>query len=284
MSASVNSERTAQLAQAKLFAAAALGVERPFDPFEDGDPARVRLVLWQQAATHAIAAAEAPSGPPTEGVATSVEPSLPERAAGGSELLDVVKRSLVTPTGGELADTEVTSRATLLKGFTKRLIAELEHDTGSARQRKLLRRARFAWAGLVAASALYFLGSWLFGPEDLVPTAKRTLSSELSSCKAGECGLAKFHTKDEQNPWVSYDFGRPRSLHSIELENRLECCYERAFPLVVESSNDQKSWKELARTERVFVKWSASLSGKARYVRVRLDGKNFLHLRTVEIR
>ena len=56
------------------------------------------------------------------------------------------------------------------------------------------------------------------------------------------------------------------------------------MPLIVEVSDDDSHWQEIVRTERPFVTWSAPLRGSARYVRLRLDTTNYLHLREVVIR
>jgi hypothetical protein len=81
-----------------------------------------------------------------------------------------------------------------------------------------------------------------------------------------------------------YDFGRPVDLHSIEVENRTDCCYERAVPLVVETSLDQASWFEQARTDRAFGTWSSTLHGRAQFVRLRADKKTYLHLGAIVVR
>ena len=106
----------------------------------------------------------------------------------------------------------------------------------------------------------------------------------MYACTAGECGNALFHTQSEANPWVQFDFGSEKKLHSIAVTNRTDCCYERAVPLVVETSTDGRGWKAQARATEQFMTWSAKLRGRARYVRLRIAGTNYLHLSTIVIR
>jgi hypothetical protein len=278
---SASRTESARLVQAKLFAEIARRVDRPLDVLPSGDPALVSAVLWQRAAAWAIAVTEdvVPGG-----AASAEARGLLERVAGGSEQLAAVEAMLRAEVAAPKADSSVAEvAAATLASFSQRLIEELERPSREARRRRTTRVTLLLVAAGVAVVAAVLI-AWLTRPRDLVPNATRTQSSQMFTCSYGECGNAVFHTNLELNPWVQYDFGSERRLHSIAVTNRTDCCYERAVPLVVETSNDGRRWNEQVRTDESFVTWSAKLRGKARYVRLRVARTSHLHLSTVVIR
>jgi hypothetical protein len=94
----------------------------------------------------------------------------------------------------------------------------------------------------------------------------------------------QFHTDEDSSPWFELDLLQRHRLHSFEIENRRDCCADRAVPLVVEVSDDRRAWTEVARRDTLFAVWSGRLEGvTARWVRVRVDRKSFLHLERVSL-
>jgi hypothetical protein len=94
-----------------------------------------------------------------------------------------------------------------------------------------------------------------------------------------------FHTDPQDNPWIEFDLGKPTGVHRIDVENRDDCCQDRAIPLVVELSNDRTSWKEVARRDKDFSTWVARFPAtRARYVRLRVPRSTTFHLHAVAIR
>jgi hypothetical protein len=282
VSASSGNE-SARLTQAKLFVEIARRVERPLDPLPNGDPALVCVVLWQCAAAWAIAATP---DFVTGGAGSAEARAILERVAGGSEALALVEsllRSDLAAPDGVRSSEAVSVTVTNLSSFTARLIDELERPAREQQKRRNARATRLILGGAVAVLAAFLIARTL-RPPDLVPSAVRTQSSFYSTCDAGQCGNALFSTKEELEPWVRYDFGTEKRLHSISLVNRTDCCFERAVPLVVETSNDGRRWKERVRTTEPFMTWSAKLNGRARYVRLRVARTSFLHLSSVVIR
>lgn len=94
-----------------------------------------------------------------------------------------------------------------------------------------------------------------------------------------------FHTNEEDSPWVQYDLGEPKTFHEVEVQNRLDCCGDRAVPLVVEVSDDEKSWTQVARMDEPFARWVPTFPPRrARYVRLRVARRSILHLEAVAIR
>jgi hypothetical protein len=93
-----------------------------------------------------------------------------------------------------------------------------------------------------------------------------------------------FHTQEDDKPWVVIDLGVKSRFSSLRIKNRIGCCPERAVPLLVEVSNDQKKWKQVARREEPFDVWKPKFKPEnARYVRVRAARKTWLHLSFVRV-
>jgi len=94
-----------------------------------------------------------------------------------------------------------------------------------------------------------------------------------------------FHTRvNDHNPWIEFDLATPQQVSIVEVENRQDCCFERALPLAVEISRDHKSWQEVARRDADFSTWRASFDAvQARWVRLRIPQPGTLHLHAVRI-
>ncbi len=91
-----------------------------------------------------------------------------------------------------------------------------------------------------------------------------------------------FHTAPERGPWVQLDFGARVALHRIDVENRADCCGERAVPLVMELSPDGSAWAEVGRRADPFGTWTVELSSReARFLRLRAMRVTSLHLHAV---
>jgi hypothetical protein len=100
-----------------------------------------------------------------------------------------------------------------------------------------------------------------------------------------DCGQLMFHTDTDNNPWVEFDLGAPKKVRRVEIGNRDNCCQDRAVPLIVELSTDQKVWTQVARRDQEFVDWTAKFPPKtARYVRLKVLKESILHLISVAVR
>jgi len=94
-----------------------------------------------------------------------------------------------------------------------------------------------------------------------------------------------FHTRNEESPWLEIDLGADRSVRSFEITNRIDCCQDRAAPLVVELRDDGATWREVGRRETYFTKWSEVFGPQsARYVRFRALRTTYLHFAAVDVR
>jgi len=93
-----------------------------------------------------------------------------------------------------------------------------------------------------------------------------------------------FCTTDENNPWVEYDLGERKTFRQLVVENRKDCCPDRAVPLALEVSDDQKEWREVIRRDETFSTWRTSLpTTRARYVRLRVMRRSILHLDSFDL-
>ncbi|HVN77101.1 MAG TPA: discoidin domain-containing protein [Thermoanaerobaculaceae bacterium] len=93
-----------------------------------------------------------------------------------------------------------------------------------------------------------------------------------------------FHTREERNPWLEIDLGASRQLRSVTVVNRLDCCGERAVPLVVEVGTEPDALAQVGRTNHVFKVWTARFTPRlARYVRLHVEGLAYLHLALVGV-
>lgn len=93
-----------------------------------------------------------------------------------------------------------------------------------------------------------------------------------------------FHTREESGPWVLVDMLKTRTIRRVVLKNRLDCCLDRGFPLVVEVSQDGTHFDVVAEQPAFFTVWTARFKPRpARYVRVRSLRTTTLHLRRIEL-
>jgi hypothetical protein len=100
----------------------------------------------------------------------------------------------------------------------------------------------------------------------------------------GSLGLV-FHTAYEDHPWVLVDLLTTRTIHSVRVVNRADCCDERCLPLVVEVAGDDGQFVEVGRRIATFSAWKTEFAPRrARAVRLLVEGRTFFHLQEVEIR
>ncbi len=162
--------------------------------------------------------------------------------------------------------------------------------------RELRLRRRITRAGLSALGVVALGVAGLFARNALRTDHARDARWHASSAAAGFAREGRgpqarpgplgvfFHTEQESAPWVELDLGASVSVREVVVENRADCCGERAIPLAVELSADGRAWAEVARRATPFSEWTASLAPRpARYVRLRATGSTMLHLRAVSV-
>jgi hypothetical protein len=220
-------------------------------------------------------------------LADSLDPGLLERAERG-----FVHHSFV-----EFAELPPDEQARMARelGQVAALLLRLSETARQEIDRVWTERAvRVGAVALVLVAVLVAISSakaWREASADLAPgKAWRTSSthgkygcrSPLQRC--GESPHFFFHTKEESEPWVEIDLGSPERVSAVRIDNREDCCSERAVPLLVEVSTDRKRYEQVARRDTAFKSWRAEFTPvPVRFVRVRAPGRTSLHLARVRV-
>ena len=125
-------------------------------------------------------------------------------------------------------------------------------------------------------------------PRDLAQGRPWTASSADPGYAASGVGPSSdgplfFHTTFLNHPSVEIDLGAEHVIRGILVENRSDCCQERALPLNVEIF-DGSAWQLVAQRRAAFATWKYDLGPvRARKVRLLHAGTDFLHLKRVSI-
>jgi F5/8 type C domain len=145
-------------------------------------------------------------------------------------------------------------------------------------------------AVLVVAAGAFWVRGTLRERSDLAVGRPWRASSQMASVctsPAQQCSAAAgyfFHTTEERNPWIEFDLGAVHQLSRVQVDNRKDCCTERAIPLAVEVSTDHERWHQVARQDAEFATWDAPVAPvQGRWVRLRALSRTYLHLDRVRI-
>jgi hypothetical protein len=139
----------------------------------------------------------------------------------------------------------------------------------------------------VAASVSPGFRGRLF-PRDLAAGRPWTASNTDFNMPAGGSGPAGtgpllFHTGNVRDPWVEIDLGSEHIIRSIRVENREDCCQERALPLNVEIKAGD-TWRLVVQRRTAFSVWSEDIGPvRARYIRLLRPGTNYFHLKRIQV-
>lgn len=271
--------------QARLLVEAARRVAEPVETLPPGSGSSASVVLYREAAYWALAPLW-PSEQPVPDELPTLWAQLPASALPANlnrDTLNRVKTTLLDPRpvplniGQELAGQ--------VRRFTEDLVSRLD-----APRRELQRLYRRRWVvalvGLSLAVAVGLGARILLRGPDLVAHRPFRTSSSWAGCAADPfCVGMLFCTDPQADPRIEFDLGEPKLVRRIEAENRIDCCRDRAIPLVVETGNDQATWVEVGRQEAEFARWSSELKPTtARYVRLRVPRSTVFHLQAVTIR
>jgi F5/8 type C domain-containing protein len=258
------------------------------------------LALREQSSTAAGAPAE--SEPPTADSSalstlwTETERELLDRAAGGATEVELIRADLARSFAdfAELSSAAQAATARRLHAFAEHLIEPLALPQ-RAQERVLVRRFQLLLAALAVLIGLGFAVKSLKArydlTRDLAPSASWKPSSLYSECSctspAQSCDACPnffFHTLEDNRPFIVFDLHSLQSLSGIVVENRRDCCPERAVPLIVEVSTDEKHWKKVATRTEEFTSWQESFpTERARWVKLSVGRRSFLHLASVRL-
>jgi hypothetical protein len=278
--------RARALVQAKLLAEVARRVADPIEALPAGSASAVALRLYRDVVYWALVASLPADREPPDNLRTLWEESPPERLLtwlGGGELgatrtvlLDGAAAPPLDASDEELGRVRALAEALLL-----------DLDAPRRRLRRLIIQ-RFVRVTLILAlmGAALFGGRRLaIGPNLAAGKTYRT-SSAWAGCPAdARCANLLFHTDNQVEPWAELDLGAPKRFRRIEVTNREDCCGERSVPMVVETSDDERTWTEIARREEEFSTWTIKLRPTtARYLRFKVLKLSVLHLHDIAVR
>lgn len=162
--------------------------------------------------------------------------------------------------------------------------------------RRGVARASLWFLGLVATLGITVTSLCLVSPtvraRILPPDLGRTVRYRVSSTIAGlpQSGVGTyargevfFHSNLEMRPHIDLDFGRVIRVRKVRIENRRDCCGERALPLDVKAvgSNGERF---LCQRRAPFDAWTCQAGGvRTARLRIEVPGTSMLHLRSIEV-
>jgi hypothetical protein len=193
----------------------------------------------------------------------------------------------------KMPDAERKDAAVTLRRLVRQLLLAVEAPQAALDR---LRRRRTILVGLLVVSAATAFAVATVGAEqrEVMRDLARDRPWKASSHLMGGCTSPTqrcpesptyfFHTQEDDKPWLVIDLGTESRFSSLRIQNRIDCCAERAIPLAVEVSSNQKKWKQVAIQKNEFEVWKPRFkTEKARYVRLRSMTKTWLHLHSVRV-
>lgn len=155
-----------------------------------------------------------------------------------------------------------------------------------ARAERLRRWAARALGGLAALAILaygvFYLAAASFPYR--VSSAHAGFPTESYIGRIHAYGLV-LHTQQQPGPWVEIDLEQERTISTIVLKNRADCCTDRGLPLIVELGDPDKNWKQLARKTEKYDQWVLHFPPQsARYVRLRSTANTVLQFREIQVK
>ena len=274
----------------------------PSEPLAHGTAEGTACELYAQAVYWALSARmelERPSGASLENLdppsvlLDGADPRVLASAEGTASVQRV--RDLLSKSFIELAQLEPKDRtegARQLRAFAQGLLEPLDSE-----QRRLERR----WArrvsrliGVLAALAvaslvMRWLGERRERTRDLAPRATWNANPFWMGCEspAQQCPEYSdffFHTHEAMDPSITFDLEGEWQISALSIENRRDCCGERAVPLVVEVSSDGQIFTEVARRTKNFISWHPHFpTVRARWVKLHVPDRTMFHLARVRI-
>jgi len=287
---------------------------RPSDPlpFPGADAVACELsreaIYWALLALRERAATDAASSAESSALAhdsstlaklwAETAPELLDHAAEGAGQAERLRAELLGHSFADFAELDEAAQAAAaerLHAFAERLIEPLSAPQ-RAQERAWVNRVQLLLVAVAVLVGLGLVGSnALRKHSDLTLDLATSASWEASSsgpecsCKSPEQSCAEcpnffFCTEQERHPSIVFDLHRVQSLSTIVVENRRDCCSDRALPLIVQVSSDQKQWKTVATRKEEFSTWRESFpTEQARWVKLYVGRRNFLHLSRVRL-
>jgi hypothetical protein len=126
-------------------------------------------------------------------------------------------------------------------------------------------------------------GSW--NASSVYKPDKEKQSNDLLDASAPS-SLFAFSTNNEKNANVVIELKQVFKIDAVQILNRTDAGQEiidRAANIGMYISDDGKNWKKVWQADRGKPKWTLSFTKpmSARYIKLQLAGRNFLHLKRV---
>jgi hypothetical protein len=299
-------EQRILLARARSAAEAARRAHEPSGPLVSGPAHAVVLELCRQSVYWSLSWCESVRSNADTREPAERAPDLRElwersdrelllRAAGDPEALLLVEPILITGSFREFAELgpseqqELAGKLLRFEEALRRLLDTPDNALerlGAERARRLGAVGVFVVVGFIAS---ILVAGWLERRADLAVGKPWKTSSMVMGCRSpkqscGESASFFFQTHEEDRPWIEIDLGSVVNVSAVRVINRKDCCPDRAIPLVVELSSDQKQYREVLRRTRTFMSFRGDFpTQRARWVRVRALRKTWLHLQGVRV-
>lgn len=274
-------------AQARLLREVIRRVAEPVEALPAGHRAALLLSLCRDLVFWTLVAerkGETELPPTLEALWEQIPANRLARAAGNTTDLEAVRQTLVdltAPKAVAATDADV-ARA---RRFAESLYADLQAPRHRVERLVAQRWIRLGAVAVAVLALVLVARAIVSGPNLAAGKPFRTSSSWAGCVNDAGCLAQLFHTDGQDNPWIEFDLGAPTRVRRIEVENRDDCCQDRAVPLVAELSNDRTTWKVVGRQEKDFSTWVAKFAPTtARYVRLRVPRSTTFHLHRVAIR
>lgn len=186
-----------------------------------------------------------------------------------------------------------------MRGMLRELNGALRAKVATARAGLRRLRVQRAWrlSALAALLVCGLVGSLMLKAsiaraKNLANSATWRISSAYGrgGCESPlqECDSADkwfFHTRtNDREPWIEFTLDAPHQVSEVVVENREDCCAERAIPLSIEVSDDHEHWRTIAERREPFTIWRATFPAvRTRWVRLQVKRPTALHLKRVRI-
>jgi hypothetical protein len=268
----------------------------PIDPLRAGSGVHLALSLQRQAVYWALLARAGSGADTLQAVWDATPNDLLLVAAGDETALSQLRAIFIDRSFVE--DAREATELVLAQGRAgQRFVGALLLAINPRRKARQVLWQRGLRSGILGVLLAVVLAAGYVGyeratrGEDLAVGKPWRTSSTFADCDrdrascGGDQSRILFHTLEEQDPWFEIDLGARFKVAEVEVENRKDCCGDRAVPLVIEVSDNRKAWRAVARRDVPFQSWQASFDPvNARYVRVRVPRRSSLHLEHVAVR
>ena len=290
--------------RARIASELAARTRDPAESFLSGNANALACELYRESTYWSLRAladtsSNAPATPEElERLFRSLDPAIIARAAGAEALEPSLRADFTQKTFVEYAELSAEEQANTAERLGRLADALLERAAPVQRQIEAVWFRRTLGIGILGAAvlaigaSLWFAADWSEDRNDLALGRSWRASSTYANAGGCKSPLQScpespnyfFHTEQEDKPWLEIDLGSVQSVASVRVENRADCCGERAVPLIVEVGTDQKNFRQVAKRGDTFTSWKAKFSPvRARYVRVRATKRTILHLSRVRV-